>query len=293
MQQPMEVYRMNSRTITPSLIEAFTQELYREEKSAATVEKYLRDVKAFAVFAGEAPIGKALVIQYKSHLMEHYAPASINSMLVAVNCFLKYAGWYDCLVKTVKIQKQNFRSQERELSKAEYTRLVETAKRQHNMRLFYILQTLGATGIRISELRFITVEAIHRGSATVSLKGKIRQILLPSALCRELSKYARKRGIRMGSIFITRSGNCVDRSNILHEMKKLCQEAKVEKTKVFPHNLRHLFASLYYKATKDISHLADILGHSSITTTRIYTCGSTASQKHRIDRLNLVIKNTA
>lgn len=284
---------MNEHTISQSLIEEFAQSLYQAEKSRATIFKYMRDVRTLAAFAGQEPASKYLMIRYKSWLQENYAPASVNSMLVAANCFFKFAGWYECIVKTVRIQHQSFRSQDRELSRAEYLRLLNAANKRKNFRLLNILQTLCATGIRISELQFITVESVQQGQALVSLKGKTRQILLPSSLCRELKNYCRKQKIRSGKIFVTKSGNCVDRSNILHEMKKLCQEANVEPSKVFPHNLRHLFASLYYQATKDISHLADILGHSTIDTTRIYTRSSSAVQTHRIDKLGLTIKSTA
>lgn len=284
---------MNERILSQALIREFSQSLYRAEKSRATIFKYTRDVNTLAAFTGQEPASKYLMIRYKSWLQQNYAPTSVNSMLVAANCFFKFAGWYDCIVKAVRVQHQSFRSQDRELSKAEYLRLLSAAKKRKNFRLLNILQTLCATGIRISELQFITVEAVQQGQAVVSLKGKSRQILLPSSLCRELLHYCRKQKIRSGRIFVTRSGNSVDRSNILHEMKKLCAEANVESTKVFPHNLRHLFASLYYQATKDISHLADILGHSSVDTTRIYTRSSSAVQNHRIDKLGLTIKSTA
>ena len=214
-------------------------------------------------------------------------------MLAALNCFFKEVGWLDCVVKVVKIQRRAFRSQERELTRAEYLRLLKAAQQRKDMRLYYLMQTLCATGLRVSELRFITVEAVEQGSAVVSLKGKTRQILLPTALCRELKRYIRQQNISGGSVFVTRSGAPMDRSNILHAMKSLCEAAGVDRKKVFPHNLRHLFACLYYKASKDISHLADLLGHSSIDTTRIYTCVSSAEQKRQIDRLGLVIEKTA
>ena len=284
---------MGNRTITVARIDHFTCLLAQREKSRATVQKYRRDLLAFARYAGDGEITKELAIGYKQHLLERYAPASVNSMLAALNRFFKEMGWYDCTVNVVKIQRRAFRSQERELTRTEYLRLLDAARRRKDWRLYQLMQTLCATGIRVSELRFITVEAVERGSAVVSLKGKTRQILLPATLCRELSRYAKNKGIRRGSIFVTRSGAPMDRSNILHAMKALCQGAGVDPRKVFPHNLRHLFASLYYKASKDISHLADLLGHSSIDTTRIYTQVSCAEQRRQIDRLGLVIKNTA
>lgn len=284
---------MEQRSITPNRIEAFKNQLIQDEKSTSTVEKYIRDVSAFAVFAEGQAVTKALAIRYKQHLLETYAPASVNSMLAAINRFFRAAGWHECAVKAVRIQRQAFRSRERELTKGEYFRLLEAARKKNDRRLFLLMQTICATGIRISELRFITAEAVRHGRATVSLKGKTRQVLLPTALCRELRRFCGERGIRSGSIFITKHGNPMDRSNILHEMKALCEAARVDRHKVFPHNLRHLFACLYYEASKDLSHLADLLGHSSINTTRIYTTVSGDRQQRQIERLGLVIEKTA
>ena len=272
-----------------SLIELFNRRLIEDERSAATIEKYLRDLRVFQRFAGREVICKQLVIRYKQHLIENYAPASVNSMLAAVNRFFREMEWYGCIVKPLKIQRQNFRSEERELTKSEYLRLLHAAKGLKKQRLSLLMQTLCSTGIRISELRFITVEAANSGTATVSLKGKTRRVLIPKALRKALRQYAKAQGISSGSIFISSKGNPLDRSNILHEMKSLCAAAKVERSKVFPHNLRHLFACLYYKAEKDLSHLADILGHTSINTTRIYTCTSSDMQIRQIERLGLVI----
>ena len=280
---------MKRRTIAEEMISDFKNKLLNEERSTATIRKYIRDVQAFALFIGAQTLDKELVIQYKRTLMEKYEPSSVNSMLAAVNRFLKEAGRYDCVVRTLKIQRQAFRSEERELSKAEYFRLLEAAKKRNDTRLYMLMQTICATGIRVSELPFITVEAVKCGSAIVSLKGKTRQVLIPAALCKKLKRYAGERGIRCGSIFVTRSGKPMDRSNILHGMKALCKEANVGVRKVFPHNLRHLFACLYYKASKDISRLADILGHSSINTTRIYTSVNGTEQQRQIERLGLVI----
>lgn len=272
-----------------SLIELFRCRLIEDERSAATIEKYLRDLRLFQRFAGHDIICKQLVIRYKQYLTENYAPASVNSMLAAVNRFFREVDWYDCIVKPLKIQRQSFRSEDRELTKAEYLRLLSTANGLKKQRLSLLMQTLCSTGIRISELRFITVEAANSGIATVSLKGKTRRVLIPKALRRELRQYSKAQGISRGSIFISAKGNPLDRSNVLHEMKALCVAAKVERSKVFPHNLRHLFACLYYKAEKDLSHLADILGHTSINTTRIYTCTSSDMQIRQIERLGLVI----
>lgn len=283
---------MKTGTITYACIDQFHAKLRQDEKSTATIEKYLRDVRKFFSFSDGGIITKELVIRYKQYLMEHYAPASVNSMLASVNSFLQTVGLQECVVKALKIQRQTFREQERKLSKQEYFRLLAAAKKRKDPRLNLLLQTICATGIRVGELRFITVDAIHQGKAVVSLKGKTRQVIIPSALCRELKHYTRTRGIHTGSVFVSKHGNPLDRSNILHEMKSLCEEANVAREKVFPHNLRHLFACIYYKASKDISRLADILGHSNINTTRIYTSVSSEEQKREIEHLGLVIQNT-
>lgn len=284
---------MRKKTITAEIICRFANRLIEEERCTATVQKYIRDVRMFAQFTGEQELSKDLLIQYKNHLAKNYAPASVNSMLTAVNRFLKDTGHPECVVKTLKIQRQAFRSEDRELSKAEYFRLLEAAKKRKQTWLLMVMQTICTTGIRVSELPFITVEAVQCGDAVVSLKGKTRQVLLPSTLCKELKKYAKAQKVTSGSIFVTKNGRPLDRSNILHAMKSLCKEASVDARKVFPHNLRHLFACLYYKMSKDISRLADILGHSSINTTRIYISVSGNEQCRQIERLGLTIKNTA
>lgn len=274
--------------ITGIQIEDFHIRLIEDEKSAATIEKYLRDVRAFYSFAGEEAVTKETVMRYKEYLKGKYKPASVNSMLAAINRFFKEMGWIECVVKALKIQRQAFRPKERELSRAEYFRLLKTAKARQNTRLYLLMQTLCATGIRISELPFITVEAVRARRAVVSLKGKTRTVLLPADLCRELKYYIKDTGLESGSIFVTRSGRPMDRSNILHEMKALCEEAGVDREKVFPHNLRHLFACLFYRAEKDLSRLADLLGHSNINTTRIYTSVSGEEQARQIEGLGLV-----
>lgn len=274
----------------PALINAFERMLIEEEKCASTRKKYVRDVKALLAYLGEPGcVTKAAVIAYKQHLTERYAVATVNAMLASINSFFKKMSWYDCVVKSLRVQQAAFRPPERELTKAEYYRLLQTAKAQGNERLYLLMQTLCGTGIRISELPFITVEAVTAGRARVTLKGKTRAILLPAALCRELRRYTRARRIRTGSVFVTRGGRPVDRSNVFREMKAICPEAGVDPRKVFPHNLRHLFACTYYQAEKDISHLADLLGHSSINTTRIYLMKSSAEQAHQLEHLGLVI----
>lgn len=270
-------------------LEQFRRTLKEEEKSRRTIEKYERDLLAFLRYLGEPGlVNKAVVIRYKESLLEHYAVSSVNSMLAALNRFFKEQDWYDCVVKLVRVQREAFRSQEKELSREEYFRLVDAAEKKGKKRLSCLMQTLCATGIRISELPFITVEAVKRRSAVVRLKGKTRTVLLPDALCESLLDYAMQKGIFKGSIFVTRSGRPMDRSNILHEMKKLSGEAEVERSKIFPHNLRHLFAYTYYEMEKDITHLADLLGHSNINTTRIYTMSSGRKQAEQIERLGLL-----
>lgn len=279
-----------SRQITESDILRFKGKLLEEEKSKSTIQKYMRDMKAFRKFAGKKEVTKDMVIQYKQYLKENYKTASVNSMLAAVNRFLKEMEWYDCVVKVLKVQRQAFRSRERELTREEYFRLLETARAKNNMRLYLLMQTICSTGIRVSELPFITLEAARSGRASVSLKGKTRTVLLPRELCRKLKSYAREKDIQKGSIFITRNGIPLDRSNILHDMKALCKEAEVDRSKVFPHNLRHLFACMFYKAERDLSRLADILGHSNVNTTRIYTCVSSEEQIRKIEKLGLLAR---
>lgn len=276
--------------ISLKLLEKFREKMREDERSKATVEKYLRDIRTFITFAGEeCMIDKDTVIAYKTYLLEKYAPASVNSMLAALNSFFKENGWYDCVVKAIKIQKEAFRSENKELTREEYYRLLQAAKRRENRRLYMLIQTICSTGIRVSELEYITVEALHTRRAVVSLKGKTRTVILPIELCRELKQYVKERDIKSGAIFVTRNGKPMNRSNIWKEMKELCESAGVDKEKVFPHNLRHLFACTYYQLNKDITHLADILGHSNINTTRIYTLVSGEEQEKQISMLGLVV----
>lgn len=276
--------------LTKEMLEAFQTALVEEEKSEATIDKYMRDIRAFSRYAeGKMGVDKAVVVAYKKYLMERYSITSVNSMLAAINRFFQWMGAYECVIKTCRIQKEAFRSREREMTKGEYQCLLQTARKKEKERLYLLMQTIASTGIRVSELRFITVQAVQSGKALVSLKGKTRTVLLPSGLRSQLKHYIKKKRIHGGSIFVTRNGKPMDRSNILHEMKALCEEAGVDRRKVFPHNLRHLFACTYYKAKKDISHLADLLGHSSINTTRIYTRISGEEQMRQIDMLGLTM----
>ena len=277
------------KMITREALADWEEQLAREEKSAATREKYLRDVRRFAAFVGERAVDKDLVLEYKSKLAERYAVAGANSMLAAVNSFLGFIGRTDCRVKQFKVQKKAYCSEEKELTKAEYGRLLRAAEQEGNQRLKLLLETICGTGIRVSELQFITVEAVNRGEAAVRCKGKSRTVFLVGSLCRKLKQYAKEQGIATGVIFITKSGKPMDRSNIWRAMKNLCKQAKVNPHKVFPHNLRHLFARTFYGIEKDIAKLADILGHSNINTTRIYIVTTGAEHRRRLERMGLVV----
>ncbi len=255
--------------------ENFAAYLVDQEKSKSTVEKYTRDVRHFLKYVGEKELNHGLVMQYKEHLSQRYKVSSINSMLIAVNGYLNYIGRGDCCVRNLKVQRQIFREESKELNKTEYRKLIFEARRKGKKRLAHIIQTLGMTGIRISELKYITVESLKRRMVRISNKGKLRIILLPQPLVTLLTRYCRSINLKNGSIFVTRTGQPVDRKNVWAEMKKLCLWAGVEESKVFPHNLRHLFARCYYEKEKDLVRLADFLGHSSIETTRRYTMIST------------------
>ena len=280
---------MQDYTITGEQLQAFRQRLVWEEKSPATIEKYLRDAAAFTAWLDGRAASKAAAGAWKAALLEaKLAPATINVKLAAVNRFLVFLGWPAFRVKPLRIQRRLFRDDSRELTRPEYLRLLETARTQGRERLALLLETICGTGIRVSEVRYVTVEAVYRGRAEISLKGKIRTILLPGKLCRKLLKYARKQKIASGEIFLTRNEKGISRRQIWAEMKALCDKAGVAPSKVFPHNLRHLFATAYYRIYKDIARLADVLGHSSIETTRIYLVTSGAEHQRTLDRLGLI-----
>lgn len=278
-----------SRVITNSMIGDFGSYLRSDEKSENTIEKYIRDVKTFSEFAGAIEITKTVVMDFKASLVENYEVTSANSMIAAVNAFLRFMGWMDCCIKQFKVQKKAFCSEEKELTKAEYIRLVNTAKEEGNERLNLILQTICGTGIRVSELQFITVEAVRKGEAVVSCKNKTRTVFIVRELQKKLLNYIKTKGITTGFIFITKSGKPMSRCNIWREMKALCEQAGVSPDKVFPHNLRHLFARTFYGIDKDIAKLADILGHSSINTTRIYIITTGAEHKRKMENMRLII----
>lgn len=277
------------RIITNSMIGDFENYLRSDEKSDNTIEKYLRDIRSFTAFAETREISKAIVMEFKASLMENYEVTSANSMIAAVNAFLRFIGWMDCCIKQFKVQKKAFCSEEKELTKAEYIRLVNAAKEKGNERLNLILQTICGTGIRVSELQFITVEAVRKGEAVVSCKNKTRTVFIIRELQKKLLNYIKAKGITTGYIFITKSGKPMSRCNIWREMKALCEQAGVSPDKVFPHNLRHLFARTFYGIEKDIAKLADILGHSSINTTRIYIITTGAEHKRKMENMRLII----
>lgn len=231
---------------------------------------------------------KKAVLEYKNRLTKQYAPASVNAALSSLNKFFNFMEWYELRVKNLRIQKQIFASTDKELTKAEYERLLSAAKNKGNKRLYLLMQTICACGIRVSEVRFVTVEAINRRCAEINCKGKRRQVLIPNELCKMLKIYCKERKIKSGAVFVTKNGNPLDRSNIWSEMKKLCIAAGVSGKKVFPHNLRHLFARTYYSLQKDIVRLADVLGHSNVNTTRIYTMESGEIHRKQIQRHGLL-----
>ena len=281
---------MERHSIKDEEIRRFCQHLRGEEREQGTIEKYCRDVRAFAIWIQGQEVSKERVVVWKEYLrMSGYAPVTINSMLVALNRFFCFLGWDSLRVKALRIQRQMFRSRDRELTREEYVRLVETARDLGKERLALLMETICATGIRVSEVKYITVEAIQTGRAEVSLKGKIRTILLPNKLCRKLQKYARKQKTASGEIFLTRSGKGLSRRQIWAEMKAICAKAGVPAGRVFPHNLRHLFARCFYRACQDVVQLADVLGHASVETTRIYLISSGTEHARCMERLGLVL----
>ena len=276
------------KKITKELIKKFRRYLIEEEKASATVEKYIRDINVFADWLGDKELDKEMVLTYKENLIKNYAPASVNSVLSSLNSFFTFNEWYNLRVKNLKIQRQTFANKDNELSKEEYERLLTAAKSKGNEQLYFLMQTICATGIRVSELRYVTVESLKAQKAQINLKGKMRVVLLPKELCKMLLKYSKEQKIASGSVFVSRNGKPIDRSNIWKMMKALCESAGVARAKVFPHNLRHLFARTFYSIQKDIVRLADILGHSSVNTTRIYTMETGETHRRQIQKLGLL-----
>ncbi len=276
------------KKLTNEMIKAFKLHLCNEEKSDNTIEKYMRDIRHFCEWLMGRAFDKSVVLEYKRELIEKYAPASVNSMLSSLNALFLYLNWYDMKVKTLKIQRQLFAGKDKELTKAEYERLLTAARSKYNKQLYYLMQTIASTGIRISELSAISVEAVKQGQATINCKGKLRQVFLPKALCKMLKDYIDRRNIKSGSVFVTRTGKPLDRCRVWKLLKDLCESANVSKDKVFPHNFRHLFARTFYSLQKDIVRLADILGHSSVNTTRLYTMESGIEHRKQLQKLGLL-----
>ena len=276
------------RKITTETIKSFNQYLISEEKAISTISKYLHDVSEFQIWLSERELCKTEVLGFKSYLCDNYAPTSVNAAISSLNSFFNFMEWYDLRVKNLKIQKQIFASTDKNLIKAEYERLLSVAKHNKNERLYLLMQTICSTGIRVSEVRYVTVEAVKRGVAEINCKGKHRYVFLPKQLCHILKQYVKAQKIKSGAVFVTKNGKPLDRSNIWSDMKKLCKAANVSEKKVFPHNLRHLFARTYYSFQKDIVRLADILGHSSVNTTRIYTMETGEVHCKQIQKLGLL-----
>lgn len=278
-----------SWTISEAILMSYVSHLRGEERSAGTISKYMRDTRDFAAWLGTRALNREEVAGWKNALQEKgLQPVTVNSKLAALNGLLCFLGREDCRARFLRVQRRMFREADRELDKNEYTRLVETARRLGKERLALLMESICATGIRVSEARYLTVEAARAGQAEIALKGKIRTILIPAKLCRRLLKYAAKNKIASGALFLTRSGKSMSRGQIWAEMKGLCAEAGIAATKVFPHNLRHLFATAFYRVSKDIARLADVLGHSSIETTRIYLLTTGAEYSKQLERLRLI-----
>ena len=280
---------MERKGITAERVREFGARLRREEKSAGTVGNYLRHVGAFAAWLGERPVSRQAAAGWKAHLLAAgYAPGTVNGMVAALNRFFDAQGWGECRVRAVRVQRRLFREDGRELTRGEYARLLAAARRLGRERLALLMEAICATGIRVSEVRFLTVEAVRRGRAEISLKGKVRTILIPDKLGRKLLRYAGQQKTASGEIFLTRSGKGLGRKQIWAEMKALCASAGVAAGKVFPHNLRHLFARAFYQVSRDVSRLADVLGHSSMETTRLYLISTGAEHRRQLERLRFV-----
>ena len=276
------------KQITTTKIQKYREYLIEEEKSKNTIDKYMRDINAFTKWIAERDLCKAVILEYKEHLKLSYAAKSVNSILSSLNSFFEFCEWHNLKVKLLKIQKQIFANESKELTKDEYDRLLNAALSKGNEKLYLLMQTICATGIRVSELQFITVESLRKRKANIDLKGKMRMVIIPNNLCKTLLKYASEQKITTGSIFISKNGKPLNRSNIWKMMQSLCDDANVSKSKVFPHNLRHLFAKRYYSLHKDIVRLADILGHTSVNTTRIYTMETGDIHRKQIQELGLL-----
>ena len=279
----------HERQITAERLADFADQLRREERAAGTEENYLRHVRAFAAWLGSHPVTREGAAAWKESLLEAgYSPVTVNAMVAAVNKFFSLSGWADCRVKALRLQRRLFREEGRELTRREYDRLLTAARRSGKGRLELLMEAICATGIRVSEVKYLTVEAARQGRTEIHLKGKVRTILIPGKLRKKLLGYAREKKIASGEIFLTRGGKGLSRKQIWAEMKALCKAAGVSPSKVFPHNLRHLFARTFYQVCRDVAKLADVLGHSSIETTRIYLISTGAEHARQLERLGFV-----
>ena len=280
---------MNGKQITTQQLTTFARHLHQAERSPGTIENYLRHVRAFAAWLGGGPVTKEAAAGWKEHLIDKgYCPSTINAMLGGLNRFFDFVGWKKYQVKALRLQRRLFREDSKELTRAEYDRLIAAARAMGRERLALLMETICATGIRVSEVQYLTVEAVERGKAEIALKGKIRTILIPGKLRKKLLKYAHKNKTASGEIFLTKNGKGMSRKQIWAEMKAICEKAEVAPSKVFPHNLRHLFARTFYKVCRDVAKLADLLGHSSIETTRIYLISTGTEHARQLERLGLV-----
>ena len=280
---------MTERVITKATIEQFEAYLHKEERSNGTVDNYIRNVRELAAWLAGQAVTKEQLVAWKDALQaKRLQPTTVNAKLAAIGCFLRVMGWQDCQVRFLRVQRRVFREKEKELTREDYEKLLAAAQQQGSARLALLLETICATGVRVSEVQYITVEAARRGRADVTMKGKIRTILIPNKLCRKLLKYAKQTKTASGKIFLTRNGTALSRKQIWAEMKSLCQAAGVSPGKVFPHNLRHLFATVFYRACHDIVKLADVLGHSRIETTRIYLVTTGFEYAKQLEQLGLV-----
>ena len=280
---------MENKIMISEQLASFRAYLQDEERSEATVEKYLCEVTQFAAWLNDTEVTKSAVAEWKEHLLTSgYEPSTVNGKLTALDRFFDFMGWPDCKVKHLKLQRRLFRDDSRELTKTEYERLIATAEEMGKERLSLLMEAICGTGIRVSEVQYLTIEAAQQGKVEIYLKGKVRTILIPGKLCKKLLKYAKKHKIASGEIFLTRCGKSLSRKQIWAEMKALCKKAGVAPSKVFPHNLRHLFARTFYRVCRDVAKLADVLGHSSIETTRIYLISTGAEHAKTMDMLRLV-----
>ena len=280
---------MKPKLITNKSIKSFEKYLIENEKAVATVQKYIHDIQYFADYVNKRVLNKTIILNYKRLLEQKYAVRSANSMIASLNAFLRFSNWHNLCVKQFKTQAEAYCSEEKELTKTEYNTLIRTAEQNQKQKLSLVIQTICGTGIRVSELQYITVEAVVQGEATVLCKGKTRKIFIVKSLRKKLLQYAKEHNILLGTIFVTKSGKSLNRSNIWRQMKNLCIQAGISPKKVFPHNLRHLFARTFYNIEKDIAKLADILGHSNINTTRIYIITTGAEHQRHMENMHLII----